>query len=245
MIPRSPLRDRPPGTWPRPSAPAWAAATLTGLTVVLLTLVAAGWAPLTGWDASVAARAHETALARPGATHANRILTDWVWDPWTMRAVAAGVVLWLWGRGTVRLAMTVGGACLAAALAQQLLKAAVGRDRPVWPDPVDSAHFAAFPSGHAMTATVTCGLVVWLLHVFRVRRPVLVAAWAVAVVSVAGVGATRVWLGVHWPTDVVGGWLLGGLTVALAALTYDRAGRSARRDRPAGAAASGEPRAGS
>lgn len=209
---------------------------LTGLSAVLLTLVAVGWPPLLGWDASLAERAHEAAIDRPGMTRTNRVLSDWPWDPWMMRAIAAGVVLWLWRRGTVRLAMTLGGACLAASLAQQLLKAAVGRERPVWPDPVDSANFAAYPSGHAMTATVTCGLVLWLLHLFRAGRPVLVAAWTVAVVSVAGVGFTRVWLGVHWPTDVLGGWLLGGLTVALAALAYDRSGGSARREHRPGAA---------
>jgi undecaprenyl-diphosphatase len=43
----------------------------------------------------------------------------------------------------------------------------------------------------------------------------------VAVVSVVGVGLTRVWLGVHWPSDVVGGWLLGATVVALAVWTHE------------------------
>jgi undecaprenyl-diphosphatase len=47
-------------------------------------------------------------------------------------------------------------------------------------------------------------------------------AVALAVVSVVGVGLTRVWLGVHRPSDVVGGWLIGALVVALAVGAYGR-----------------------
>ncbi|MFE5600964.1 phosphatase PAP2 family protein, partial [Streptomyces coelicoflavus] len=86
--------------------------------------------------------------------------------------------------------------------------------------PVDSAHYAAFPSGHAMTATFVCGLLVWLLHHYGAGRGLRRAGLALAVVSVAGVGVTRVWLGVHWTTDVLGGWLLGALVVALAVLVH-------------------------
>lgn len=47
-------------------------------------------------------------------------------------------------------------------------------------------------------------------------------ALAVGAVSVLGVGLTRVWLGVHWPSDVVGGWLLGAMLVALAVVVHQR-----------------------
>ncbi|EST20416.1 hypothetical protein M878_39675 [Streptomyces roseochromogenus subsp. oscitans DS 12.976] len=56
-----------------------------------------------------------------------------------------------------------------AALAQQTVKGAVGRPR-AWPDPIDSARYAAFPSGHAMTATALCGLPLWLAHRFGAGR---------------------------------------------------------------------------
>ncbi|MGJ5749729.1 hypothetical protein FB563_6029 [Streptomyces puniciscabiei] len=53
-----------------------------------------------------------------------------------------------------------------AAVVQRPVEIAVGRSRPVWPDPVDWARYAAFPSGHAMTVTMVCGLLLWLPHRF-------------------------------------------------------------------------------
>jgi undecaprenyl-diphosphatase len=85
---------------------------------------------------------------------------------------------------------------------------------------VDAAHYAAFPSGHAMSALIAGALVLWLLCRCGARPLWRWTAGAVAVVSVAGVGFTRVYLGVHWLSDVVGGWLLGGALVAAAAAAY-------------------------
>ncbi|MFE0905285.1 phosphatase PAP2 family protein [Streptomyces rochei] len=220
------MQTHPVDSPPRPPRPrtalrvAWALAVCSAL---LLTLVAVEWRPLIDLDDDIAGTTHRWAVEEPGITHAMRILTDWVWDTWTMRLLCAAVVLWLWfRRGDRWTAVWLGAACLLGSLLQQLLKAAVDRARPVWPDPVDSAHFAAFPSGHAMTATFVCGLLVWLVHHYGAADGVRRAALAAAVVSVAGVGVTRVWLGVHWATDVLGGWLLGALVVAVAALVHRR-----------------------
>ncbi|MFE1115515.1 phosphatase PAP2 family protein [Streptomyces rochei] len=214
--------DSPPRP-PRPRTALRVAWTLAMCSALLLTLVALEWRPLIDLDDDIAGTTHRWAVEEPGITHAMRILTDWVWDTWTMRLLCAAVVLWLWfRRGDRWTAVWLGTACLLGSLLQQLLKAAVDRARPVWPDPVDSAHFAAFPSGHAMTATFVCGLLVWLVHHYGAADGVRRAALAAAVVSVAGVGVTRVWLGVHWATDVLGGWLLGALVVALAALVHRR-----------------------
>ncbi|MFM9371024.1 phosphatase PAP2 family protein [Streptomyces sp. Da 82-17] len=197
------------------------------LTALLVCGVAVGWTPLFDADTSLSRTTHRWAVADPTLTHANRILTDWVWDPWTMRALCAVLVGWLWWLGDRRLAVWVGASCLIASLLQQALKAVVDKDRPTWPDPVDSANFAAFPSGHAMTATVVGGLVLWVLALRRAGRALWLTALAVTAVSVAGVGWTRVWLGVHWPSDVLGGWLLGAFLVLLTALLYGRGARQA------------------
>nr|WP_307781742.1 phosphatase PAP2 family protein [Streptomyces sp. MBT59] len=170
----------------------------------------------------VADRVPVQGVGDPGLVHVNRVLTDWVWDPWTMRALIAVAVTALWWRGARRLALWTAATSLLATLLQQGLKAAVDRERPQWTDPVDSANFAAFPSGHAMTAVVTCGLLLWLLRLYGAGPGLWGTALAVAVVSAIGVAATRVYLGVHWLTDVVGGALLGVAVVALSAAGYAR-----------------------
>lgn len=211
---------------PRPpqQRPAALPALVLGLcSALLLVLVGVEWRPLLALDGDISRTTHRWAVAEPGVTQAARVLTDWIWDPWTMRvlcAVTALVLVWRYAaRWTaVWLVVTV---AVATAL-QQGLKAAVGRARPAWPDPLDSAHFASFPSGHAMTATVVCGLLLWLGRHQGASGALWRTALVLAVVSVTGVGLTRVWLGVHWPTDVAGGWLVGALVVAVAVWIHRR-----------------------
>ncbi|MET8223528.1 phosphatase PAP2 family protein [Streptomyces sp. NPDC005301] len=212
-----------PARTPAPRAAAALAVPLAMASVVLLVLVASSWHPLMDIDGDVSRTTHRWAVEDPGTTHAFRVLTDWVWDPTTLRILCAVVVLWLvLRRSAWRTALWLAVTCAVGTLLQQSLKAAVDRPRPVWPDPVDSAHYTAFPSGHALTATVVCGLLLWLLRRHGAGPALWWSACALAVVSVAGVGLTRVWLGVHWPSDVLGGWLIGALVVALAVMTYHR-----------------------
>ncbi|MFG2193950.1 phosphatase PAP2 family protein [Streptomyces sp. NPDC048639] len=190
---------------------------ITGLLgTIVLAMVAAEWGSLLAWDRTIAVDLHGPAVDHPGWTRVSRILTDWVWDPWTVRALLVSAALWFLWRGD-----RVTGVCVLIATAvvsglQQGLKLAVGRDRPHWPDPVATAHFSAFPSGHAMTAALGCALLWWLALRAGARGLWLWGATALAVISIAGVGFTRLWVGVHWFSDVLGGWLFG---VALAALT--------------------------
>ncbi|MEU9364301.1 phosphatase PAP2 family protein [Streptomyces avermitilis] len=212
-----------PSRPPRSRAAARAVVVLAAASALLILLVALPWQPLIALDGDISRTTHRWAVDEPGVTHAFRILTDWVWDPLTLRLACAAAAGWLvWRHSAWWLALWLAAACALGALLQQALKAAVGRARPVWPDPVDSAHYTAFPSGHAMTATVVCGLLLWLLRLYGAGRALWRTGVALAAVSVVGVGLTRVWLGVHWPSDVLGGWLLGALVVAGAMASYER-----------------------
>jgi membrane-associated phospholipid phosphatase len=96
-----------------------------------------------------------------------------------------------------------------------LAKTAVDRPRPPMHLWLTSASSSAFPSGHATQSLSTFAALALVAAavVSTARRPAL----AVAAVVAAGIGCSRVYLGVHWATDVVAGWLAAACWVALVA----------------------------
>ncbi len=116
---------------------------------------------------------------------------------------------------------------LAASSAQVVntcLKLLFARARPDSADFLVQAGGFAFPSGHAMKAVVAYGLTALMLLRWRVVRSVPAATAAVALVSL-GAGVSRVYLGVHWPTDVLGGWIVGAVWLALCWRVFRRVER--------------------
>ncbi|MEU6620933.1 phosphatase PAP2 family protein [Streptomyces litmocidini] len=199
-------------------------AALTSLAAVpfslALVLVESHWAPLHRLDRDVAERLHRSALGSPAWVRVLDFLTHVAWGPLTMRLLVAGVVVWLLWRRAFRLAAWAAVTATAGGLAGLLVKNVVERARPHLPDPVAHAPGFSFPSGHAMTAFTSCAvlLLVLLPLVPRAWRPL---PWVLAATAVLGVGYTRVALGVHWVSDVVGGWLLGLAVVTATTLAFE------------------------
>lgn len=145
------------------------------------------------------------------------LLIGWqeVTQPKWLYIVATGVCLVVWRRH--RLATRAGWAFVTMMVAwnlQLVLKEVVRRARPIVVDPVSTAPGYSFPSGHAANAAAASAVVVLLLWPLLERRGRAVALAAAAVLTV-GTALDRVFLGVHYPSDVVAGVLFGvGLAVA-------------------------------
>jgi YegS/Rv2252/BmrU family lipid kinase len=135
-------------------------------------------------------------------------------------------VLALWAKGHRRAALWTAGVLATAGIAVILLKVFIGRDRPVWDDPVLVLSGYSFPSGHATGIASAAGVAIVLTGMLVRRRAVRRLATVVSLVVAAVVGADRIFLGVHNVSDVLAGYLLGaGIVLAWLAL-YDPTPRS-------------------
>ncbi|MFI5199044.1 MAG: phosphatase PAP2 family protein [Candidatus Limnocylindrales bacterium] len=131
-------------------------------------------------------------------------------------AVGVALVLACLLSGRLRLALIVALVLIGATLFTHVVKEFVERPRPPWPHLVPAPGYS-FPSGHTLNSTVTYGLLA--VVAWRARLAVLArrAAVAIAVTLPFLIGLSRIALGVHYPTDVLGGWLGGVAFVALGA----------------------------
>jgi undecaprenyl-diphosphatase len=132
-------------------------------------------------------------------------------------------------------AAAVAVAVLGGLLLSQALKWGFARPRPDLVPHGQTVYTQSFPSGHAMLSAVVYLTLGALLARTQPRRRVKLYFLAVAGVLTAVVGVSRVYLGVHWPTDVLGGWAVGAgwaLLCWLAMLWLQRRGQVEAEDAP-------------
>ena len=124
--------------------------------------------------------------------------------------VALTIGLLLASRHFLTAALVLGGT-ISGSLAISLGKAVVGRDRPALVDHLVEVASASFPSGHAGNSAIVY-FTIALMVMQIVSRPA--ARWYIfgaAILLVGLIGFSRVYLGVHWPSDVLAGWGAGAL----------------------------------
>ncbi|GAA1481312.1 hypothetical protein GCM10009624_17520 [Gordonia sinesedis] len=143
-------------------------------------------------------------------------------DTITLTALTVIVTLGYLIRRHVPEAVLLGLGALLGTLVMTGLKNLIGRQRPLRPDRLLEIESYSFPSGHAMMTMVVFGLVAVTAYRLspwvREHRWILLLAPLLSIV----VGVTRVYLAVHWTTDVVAGWMFGALWVTLCVYIFRR-----------------------
>ncbi len=129
--------------------------------------------------------------------------------------LVAGVAIYLVSIGKRASALLVVGAVASGTLVSILLKLGFDRPRPELVAQLTHAQSSSFPSGHAMLSAITyltLGVLLARVHGRR-RTKIFVMSFAIGLTLL--IGMSRVYLGVHWPTDVLAGWALGAAWAAL------------------------------
>lgn len=119
-----------------------------------------------------------------------------------------------WTRSNVRLALAGGTVLLTIGLGT-LLKLLFSRERPIT-DYVLAMRFETFslPSGHALGSTVAYGLLAFLVwHLLPAPWSYIVGS--LLILLIIAIGLSRIYLGAHYPSDVIAGWLLGAVALAI------------------------------
>lgn len=194
-------------------------------------------------------------IHQPGMQAWDLAVTRWVQEHRSAPLDAAAVALSTWGSAVPLIVLVLvaaaalwlaakplaAGLCLAALLTlpiNEVLKLFFGRARPS----AESVQVLlpalglSYPSGHAMSSSTLCGILAVMAWLYLPSRALRLPAVLALATVIVGIGLSRVYLGAHWLSDVVGGWTAGLLLVLgltslhqrLARRTADQAGCAAR-----------------
>jgi undecaprenyl-diphosphatase len=207
---------------------------LVGFVVAGLAAILLGWlseemieGDTRRFDAYVRGTVHSA--ASPGLTEVMRFFTD-VGSIIVLPCLFAAAVLvfWIvrWRLAATLLIVTMAG----AAVLDEALKFGFHRPRPIPYFGMAAPHSFSYPSGHALFSFVFFSTLASLLAGRISRFWLRVSIWTASICIIVLIGLSRIYLGVHYPTDVIAGYLTGLIwvtSVSLADRLYRRAGRNA------------------
>ena len=174
--------------------------------VVITILVATNTSWLIEMDESVQERVFELRSAWSNDT---MLWITRLGSRWVIGSALLVLTFWVVRTGRCRKALTVMViAFLANPFLEMVLKAAVGRDRPALSQLVPG-NGPAFPSGHVLATVGFYGVLAAVIWRSSERRWIRIGGYGAATIVILSVGLSRIFLGVHWFSDVVGGMLVG------------------------------------
>ena len=186
---------------------------LSGLALAVLAIILFGWIAeemmendTAHFDAFVRTQAH--ALASPAFTRAMEIMS-FVGSPIPVVVLTVIAAVSFWYRGYLPRAVTLAIAVAGAGILEFALKLCFQRARPVPFFDIPAPHSYSFPSGHALGALCFYGMLAHEMTAVTDRRALQWLLWMVAVIMILVIGFSRIYLGVHYPSDVVAGYVAG------------------------------------
>ena len=198
---------------------------------LLLLLVRGGWPPLASFDRNAVNTLNHAVAGDRTAVSVLTAITNLGGRAilfWLVTVSAAVMVIRRQYQLTVYLVVTG----LGALALDPTIKALVGRLRPMVHTPIAMAPGYSFPSGHTLDATVFYGVML-LVFLPIIPRRLRKLATGLVIALVVAIGFSRVAVGVHYPSDVIGGWLLGVAWLGITAHAFGHwraeTGQSPRR----------------
>ncbi|WP_245167756.1 phosphatase PAP2 family protein [Clavibacter michiganensis] len=226
------VRTRPPGRVVRAATRVGPSGTFAAVLILGLLVITAASSLFAGLYVAVIDDDSVALLDEPALHLAMDVRSPWLDTAVTVFTEAAGVYAvpivgvavivalairrrqWV----PVVLGLTAGAGSL---LMTEVGKELVGRDRPPRADAVPPYETSpSFPSGHTLNASVAAGIVAYLLVLRQMRRSTRALTYVIAIVFAASVSLSRVYLGHHWLTDVIAGWLLALAWLALIVVAH-------------------------
>jgi membrane-associated phospholipid phosphatase len=175
--------------------------------------------PLVRVDTWAANHLHDIVRDSPLTVRVLEIVTFLGKPIWfVVLCVPIGIMLLV--RGRVRLTIFLATTAIVGGIIDTAVKVAVNRERPSLEDPVATAFGKSFPSGHSMASVVCYGaiLLVFLPAIPVARRRLVIIGTALLVLAI---GFSRLALGVHFISDVLGGYVLGAAWLAASTAAFE------------------------
>lgn len=149
----------------------------------------------------------------PGLTHVMKTLTT-IGSPFFVATAVVLAMAALWWKKYKDDAVLVAASALGAVLLDEVMKLHFKRLRPDVPWAFVHEHSFSFPSGHSVLAFVMYGVIVYKTQDKLHSNWLKAVESFLALLMVLGIGLSRVYLGVHYPSDVAGGYFVGAVWLA-------------------------------